>query len=141
MNLIEKAFDFAEEAHRGQIDDSGKPYFNHLCTVLDIVSQVTQDEEIQAAAMLHDTLEDTKTTFADLVEAFGERVAGLVLEVTHEKNHDTGGYYFPRLKSRDAILIKYADRLHNLSRMEPWDEKRREQYIKRSKFWKSNPYE
>ncbi len=136
-NLLKKAWEFAKKKHKGQLDDSGLPYENHPLMVSYILAFVTHDLEIIAAALLHDTLEDTDTTYQELVSKFNKRIADLVNEVTHEGEKDTHGYYFPRLKSRDAILIKFADRMANLSRMEPWDDKRRQHYLKTSKFWKS----
>jgi len=134
---IKRAIEFAENKHARQLDDSGLPYINHPMQVADIISKVTNDDTIICAALLHDTIEDTKTTYEELVDEFGKRVADLVMELTHEGKKDEKGYYFPRLKSRDAVLIKFADRMSNLSRMEPWDEKRRQHYLKQSKFWKS----
>ena len=131
---------FASEKHKDQKDDIGKPYFDtHILQVVSILEKVTQDPYILAAGFLHDTIEDTNTTYDELVENFGKRVADLVMEVTHDGKKDEIGYYFPRLKSKDAILIKFADRLSNLSRMEAWDIARQEHYLKKSKFWKSNP--
>lgn len=133
--LIKQAKEFAKLKHIDQLDDSGLPYIVHLEQVVNILGQVTSKDSIIVAAWLHDTLEDTKTTLYELKERFGQEVALLVYELTHEgdKIH---GYYFPRLKSRDAILIKFADRLSNLSRMESWPEKRRQHYLKKSVFWK-----
>lgn len=141
-DIIDKAEMFAQEKHKDQLDDSGKPYFNHCAQVADIVSLVTNDPDIIAAAYLHDTLEDTKTTYEELVQEFSEKVANLVREVTHEGTKDNVGYYFPNLKTKDGILIKFADRLSNLSRMEGvWDIARQEHYLGKSKFWKSHPKE
>ena len=137
MNKIEKAINFAREKHKGQLDDEGKDYFFHLEQVVDILQSVTDDEEIIASAYLHDTLEDTNTTYNELVEEFGVVVADLVNEVTHEGQKDEKGFYFPRLKSKKAILIKFADRLSNISRMNNWSESRKKQYLKKSKFWRS----
>lgn len=136
IEFISHAARFAIEKHKGQIDDNGKPHSDHVCKVADLVSQVYDDPDVVAAAYLHDTLEDTKTTYSELWHQFGQRVADLVNEVTHEGNKTTG-YYFPRLRSREAIIIKFADRLHNLSRMDAWSDRRKLHYLKRSKFWKS----
>lgn len=131
------AKEFAQIKHTGQLDDSGKDYFSsHIEQVVSILEKVTQDEDILSAAYLHDTIEDTQTTYEELVAGFGKRVADLVMEVTHEGKKDAYGRYFPRLKSREGILIKFADRLSNLSRMEPWNEQRKQHYLKKSKFWK-----
>lgn len=134
--LISVARGFAMYKHKDQKDDNGKPYFDHLHQVAQIVSQVTKDEKIIAAAYLHDTLEDTDTTYTDLLNNFGQEIADLVNEVTHEGKKDEYGYYFPRLHTREAILIKFADRLSNLSRMDAWSEERKKHYLKRSQFWK-----
>ncbi len=132
-----KAIQFAIEAHKGQKDDAGKDYFiEHVLRVGQIIEMVTDDEEVIAAAYLHDTIEDTTTTYIELVDTFSKRVADLVMEVTYEGKKDNYGRYFPRLKSKDGILIKFADRIQNLSRMEPWGTKRRKHYLGKSKFWK-----
>jgi len=139
-HLIARAKEFAEQKHGDQLDDSGLNYFiHHVLQVGQLVELVTKDDSIIAAAYLHDTLEDTDTTLSELEEKFDKRIAGLVHELTHEGHKDSRGYYFPQLKSRDAILIKFADRLSNLSRMEAWDDERKAQYIKKSKFWRTEP--
>ena len=137
--LIHKAREFARRKHNGQKDDSGKDYFiAHLEQVVRILYKVTEDHEIIAAGYLHDTLEDTDTKLMELKGLFGPNIAWIVYEVTCEKNEKTGLKYFPRLKSQKAILIKFADRLSNLSRMEPWSEDRRNHYLKKSRFWETN---
>jgi len=134
---IQEAYDFAQNKHGEQLDDSGKSYFiAHICQVAEILSKVTNDDDIICAGLLHDTLEDTDTLFVELQTRFGLRVADMVYQVTHDGTNDNYGYYFPRLESKDAILVKFADRLSNLSRMESWDKDRQEQYLKKSKFWK-----
>ncbi|MEQ1676621.1 MAG: HD domain-containing protein [Chitinophagaceae bacterium] len=138
VDLVDIAYNFAQQKHRGQQDDGGADYFlAHVVQVFNILRKVTDNQDILAAALLHDTLEDTETTYEELVNTFGIPVANLVMEVTHEGN-SKDGYYFPRLHSQHGIMIKMADRLSNISRMEPWDEKRREKYLKKTKFWKSS---
>ncbi|MDD3940557.1 MAG: HD domain-containing protein [Candidatus Pacebacteria bacterium] len=133
-----KAIAFAQEKHRGQLDDSGKDYFEEHCLqVYNILNTVTEDQNLLCAALLHDTYEDTDTTYEEVLQIFGRDIADLVNEVTQEGQKDSKGYYFPRLKTERGILLKFADRLSNLSRMEAWDDKRREHYLKKSKFWKS----
>lgn len=140
MSVLEKARDFAKLKHEKQKDDAGLNYFEtHLQVVVDILANVTDDENILAAGYLHDTVEDTETTYEELVKEFGKTIANLVMEVTHDGEKDKYGRYFPRLKSKEGILIKFADRLSNLSRMDVWDDKRKAQYLKKSKFWKTDP--
>lgn len=138
---ISKAIQFATAAHAGQFRDDGKtPYITHPEKVAEIISTVTNDEDLICAAWLHDTVEDTDTTIQDLQREFGDNVAALVWEVTHEGDK-THGYYFPHLESREGIMLKFADRLHNLSDMEAWSSKQTNHYLKKSKFWASEPKE
>ena len=58
------------------------------------------------------------------------------MEVTHEGERDAYGYYFPRLETQEAILLKLLDRASNISRMNAWDDDRKAQYLKKTKFWK-----
>lgn len=86
MTLFEKALAFAIKAHEGQKRKrSGTPYILHPCEAAAIAATLTSDEEVLAAVLLHDTLEDTDTTAHQLKEAFGERVMQLVEGETEEK--------------------------------------------------------
>ena len=134
MNKIEKAKLFAKNKHRGQLDDNGESYYHSHCVqTYEILKCITDNEDILCAGLLHDTLEDTNTLYEELERRFGKKVADLVYQVTKEK--DDGRGYFPRLKDEHAILIKFADRLSNLSRMNCWDDKKKRWYLKKSKFW------
>lgn len=133
---IAGAIVFASGKFANMLDDAGLPKVYHSIAVGDLVSKLTDNLEVIQAAYLHDTLEDTDTTLKELDETFGVQVAELVMQVTHKGSKETG-YYFPYLKSRDAILIKFCDRVHNISRMDCWDEKRREHYLKNSRFWRT----
>jgi len=134
---INKAIRFAIEKHKGQKDDANKDVFEtHLKVVGETLQRLTNDVDVICAGYLHDTLEDTNTSLKELMLNFGNNVAGLVYQCTDEGKKDSYGKYFPRLKSKDAILIKFIDRASNLQRMELWSEKRKDQYLRRSKFWK-----
>lgn len=139
INQTEKtrrALIYAREAHSGQKDDGGNDYMVHCCQVAELISIVLPlEEDLICAAYLHDTIEDTEITFQDIQENFGREVAELVHEVTHEGKKEEIGYWFPRLRSRRGIILKFADRLSNLSRMDCWNEKRQDQYLGKSKFW------
>lgn len=139
-NIIHTARELAKECHRGQLDDSGEVYYeSHLCQVAEIVMIIApNDHNLIAAAYLHDTIEDTDMTYDLLREVMGQDIADLVHEVTHEGKKDEKGYYFPRLHTQRGILLKFADRLSNLSRLDCWNEARQQQYLRKSKFWKSS---
>jgi hypothetical protein len=138
-DIRKRAYVFARRAHAGLVDDEGKDYFfTHLLPVYKIINLLAPtDVNLHCAALLHDTLEDTPTKFFDLENMFGIDIAYLVLEVTHERTADDLSWYFPHLKSQRGILLKFADRTSNISRMKAWDTKRQQKYLDKSKFWVS----
>ena len=146
-NWESHVYRFAKSAHKLQLDDGQNSYFEahilHVVSIAKAMCSAIKDEKtkrnIIRAAYLHDTIEDTDTGTGELVKEFGKEVASLVLELTHDGKKDQHGYYFPRLQSENAILVKFADRLSNLSRMDPWDVARRAQYLRKSKFWRAFP--
>lgn len=123
VGLILDAVAFAAEKHRNQHrkDAEGSPYINHpvsLARTL-LVTGGVNDPQILAAALLHDTIEDTDTTAAELKQRFGDRVASIVQEVTDDKSlpkderkrrQESEGYK----KSAEAKLVKIADKISNL---------------------------
>ena len=117
------ATDFAAERHRNQRrkDHEASPYINHplaLARHLAVVGGI-EDAEVLMAALLHDTIEDTETTAEDLQSRFGQRVAGIVAEVTDDKSlpkprrKELQVEHAPH-KSREAALVKLADKTCNL---------------------------
>lgn len=133
MDLEKQAFTFASLKHKDQCDDAGRSYFDaHIVQVVEILKLVTQDVNLICAAYLHDTIENCNVTYDEINNLFNKEIADLVLEVTKESQNN-----FPKLKSRNAILLKFADRLSNLSRMESWSEDRKLKYLASSKFWKT----
>ena len=137
--IVIQAYNYASEKHKGQKDDVGNDYFKaHCFVVYKILNEIYVNDNLLCAGLLHDTLEDTDTTHKELKKEFNQDIADLVKEVSHKGKKDNSGYYFPNLKTERGIILKYADRISNLSRMNCWNKKRREQYLKKSKFWKSN---
>ena len=89
QSLLQRAIEFAAEKHAGQFRKGTTiPYFTHVMEAMEIVSRMTEDEEIRAAAVLHDTLEDTDTGKDELVRNFGQRVADLVAAESENKRED-----------------------------------------------------
>ena len=87
--LLEKAIMFAARKHSGQVRKGTTiPYLTHVMEAMEIVCRMTEDEELRAAAVLHDTLEDTPTTKDELAGAFGRRVADLVAAESENKRED-----------------------------------------------------
>jgi len=137
--LVDKALEFASEKHKGQLDDQGRPYFfAHIVQVHSILKDVTDDEEVLCAGILHDVIEYTDTGYDDLIREFNKPIADLVWELTQQGDWEKG-YYFPYLKTRKAVMVKFADRLSNLSRMDDWPGDRQQDYLGMSRFWPVEP--
>lgn len=123
MNIVAKAFEFAERAHDGQFRKyTGEPYFIHPARVCATVAEVTDDPEILAAALLHDVVEDTGTTCDDIEDEFTERVANLVFclsDVATIKDGNRAARNQVNVRHYacahpDAKTIKLADILDNV---------------------------
>ncbi len=124
------AWNFAKQAHKGQVRKFiNKPYFGaHVVRVNGIVKQYTTDEDLLCAALLHDTLEDCyedpEVGLVELKELFGNRVGNLVWELTSDGDEIDDNYDGSKTEyltdkmihmSDDALIIKLADRLQNIS--------------------------
>ena len=122
VRQLTKALAFAAEAHRNhrRKGASQEPYINHLIEVLDLVASVEDDDmDVLVAALLHDALEDTGTSYEKLVATFGERVARIVQENSDDMTLPKPERQRARLagiakKSREARLVKFADIISNL---------------------------
>ncbi len=116
-----KAAEFAKKAHDGQFRRGGNPYYFHVQSVAQLVKEHTDDDDIIAAAYLHDTLEDCEVTLEELSICFGERVSALVQELTNNETllEELGKeeYMVRKLSamSADALLIKLCDTLNNMT--------------------------
>lgn len=123
-NSISKALEFAVEVHYHQRrKGDNKPYIIHPLGVALIVAKVGAADETIAAALLHDVLEDTKTTRAQLQERFGEKISKIVDELTEQNKSlpwkvrkDEVLKHIPQI-SEEALLVKAADLVFNLSSM------------------------
>ena len=120
-----KAYRYAQEAHAGQQRASGEPYFIHPCAVAEILMDLGLDAATIAAALLHDVIEDTPVTDEDIRREFGEEVLQLVSGVTKlekiefkskeaEEAENFRKIFVAMAKDIRVIIIKLADRLHNM---------------------------
>lgn len=135
---VRKAYEFAENLHRSQVRLSGEPYIFHPLSVAVILAQMEMDEDTIIAALLHDTVEDTNCTSQDLVLEFGEQVAELVDGVTklgripyssqeEQQVENLRKMFMAMAKDIRVILIKLADRLHNLRTLKSMPEEKQRQ--------------
>lgn len=129
ITLIRRAYEFSEHAHVGQRRSSGEPFIEHCHEVALILAELHLDSVTIAAGLLHDVVEDTKFTLDDLRERFGEEVADLVDGVTkiglvtYSSHEEQQVEYFRKMllsmaKDIRVILIKLADRMHNMRTLE-----------------------
>ena len=166
--LVERAYRVAEEAHRDQIRQSGRPYISHCLEVAGILAEMRAPAEVIAAGLLHDTVEDTPITLRDIKTDFGDTVANLVDGVTKltnlprvsrgdqhledENNTDNNQSQNEKLNTKSrkqelasetlrktflamgddvrVVLIKLADRLHNMRTLNFVSEEKRKRIAK-----------
>ncbi len=126
INKISSAFEFARDAHKDQKRISGTPYISHPLAVATIVADMQMDVDSVCAALLHDVVEDTSYSYEDIRQKFGEQVAVLVdgvtkldkIEFSNKEERDMENLrkmFLAMAKDIRVIIIKFADRMHNLS--------------------------
>ena len=129
---LTKAFDFAVKAHKNQKRKSGDPYVIHPVAVANILSDLRLDSATIVTGLLHDTIEDTNATYEVVLKEFGKEVADLVDGVTKisalesKANENSRAENFRKLilaTSKDirVLLVKLADRLHNMRTIKAFD--------------------
>ncbi|MEO1536775.1 MAG: bifunctional (p)ppGpp synthetase/guanosine-3',5'-bis(diphosphate) 3'-pyrophosphohydrolase [Pseudomonadota bacterium] len=124
-DLIRRAFDYGHRMHEGQFRHSGEPYFTHPVAVAAILTEQSLDDATIITALLHDIIEDTRSTYVDIEKEFGGEVAELVDGVTKLTNLQLSSVetkqaenfrklFMAMSKDLRVILVKLADRLHNM---------------------------
>lgn len=138
-NNLDKALKYATIMHEGQLRYGGVLYINHPKRVAQYVRKYKQSNSIEMLMMcayLHDTLEDTKATYYDLVNIFGPQVASIVLELTTDEDlkKEIGKERYLEIKMKNmsswALVIKLCDRLDNISDLENASIQFRQKYTK-----------
>ena len=125
LDLVYDAYNFGKKAHNGQKRKSGEPYFNHCVAVATILADWGMDQNMVIGGLLHDTIEDTEVTKEDISSRYGDDVLHLVESVTnlseikfnsrnHRKAENFMKMFISFANDIRAIIIKLADRLHNL---------------------------
>ncbi len=128
-DFVRRAYAFAEEAHRPQKRQSGEPYFSHVAAVAFLLADLRMDVATICTGLLHDTVEDTPATHGQLVEHFGEEVAGLVDGVTKLGQMELRSKRTKQAENLQklvvaisadirVLIVKLCDRLHNMKTLD-----------------------
>src|SRR3954465_11185415 len=129
-DLLVRAYRFSEQAHRGQVRNSGDPYVTHCGDVAKILADLQLDSTTVASGLIHDVVEDTTITVAEVEREFGKDIAGIVDGLTKIAKLPSGGSHEERqvesyrklllsiAKDARVIIVKLADRLHNMRTLE-----------------------
>jgi GTP diphosphokinase / guanosine-3',5'-bis(diphosphate) 3'-diphosphatase len=123
--LIRKAYAYGMAMHDGQMRKSGEPYFTHPVAVAAILTEQQLDDATIITALLHDTIEDTKSTYSEVANLFGDEIAELVdgvtkltnLQLSNTESQQAENFrklFMAMSKDLRVILVKLADRLHNM---------------------------
>ena len=136
LSLVWKAYQLSQESHKNQFRKSGEPYFTHCESVGRILANWNIDVETIVAGLLHDVIEDTSITKEDISKEFNKDIGNLVEGVTklsgikfnskkQEQAENFMKMFISMAKDIRVILIKFADRLHNMSTIEHLSESKR----------------
>jgi guanosine-3',5'-bis(diphosphate) 3'-pyrophosphohydrolase len=129
LSLIRKAWEFSLQHHRGQMRASGEPYIIHPLEVAEVLAEMKMDSTSIAAGLLHDSVEDTPATNEEIAAGFGEQVAHIVEGVTNidkiqfanredRQAENVRKMLLAMVTDVRVVLIKLADRLHNMRTLE-----------------------
>ena len=128
LDMLMLAYEYAKEAHRGQIRKTGEPYIHHCLAVANYLAELRMDKSMILAGLLHDVPEDTERTLTDIKKEFGEDVAWLVEGITklgHLKYRGVQRYvenlrrmFVSMAQDIRVVIIKLCDRIHNLSTLD-----------------------
>lgn len=135
--LIRKAYEFTDRAHAGQYRDSGDPFVEHCLNVAFILAEHHMDSDTIAAGLLHDIIEDAGASLPEIKREFGDDIAEMVDGLTKMSGLKFGSLaeqqvvYFRKMllsmaKDIRVIVIKFADRLHNMRTLDPLPQKKQQ---------------
>ena len=134
MNLS-GCIEYMKQKHEGQLRKQGTPYFMHPLEVSNILKTKGFDENYQIAGLFHDLLEDTDTTYEEILALTNEKIASVVKIVTKEKGYIMSEYIDRISKDEMAKMVKLADRIHNISEAYLADKDFIDKYVNETIEW------
>ena len=132
---LQMALEYATKKHDGQFRKEGIPYISHPIAVAEYVRDWGYDESYQIAALFHDLLEDTDATETEIEDIGGKEVLQTVKLLTKKESYVMSDYVNAIKKNQMAMVVKTADRLHNLRSAVHTDNTFKRRYIAESKIW------
>ena len=130
--------EYIKEKHKGQKRKQGTPYYTHPLAVSNILKEKGFPVDYQIAGLFHDLLEDTDTSYEEILKISNHKIAEAVRLVTKEKGY-VMDEYIKRIRNNDmARMVKLADRIHNLSETHLTSKEFQERYIKETEDWYIN---
>jgi len=141
LEIVRKAYEYSQKFHAGQTRASGEPYLVHPLSVASVLAELKMDPVSVAAGLLHDSVEDTSVTIVDIRKEFGEQVAHIVEGVTkisqidfatreEQQAENLRKMMLAMVDDIRVVLIKLADRLHNMRTLEHLDPDRQQKIAK-----------
>src|SRR5579863_6008902 len=141
LELVRKAYEYSQKNHAGQLRASGEPYLVHPLGVAQVLAEMKMDAVAIAAGLLHDSVEDTSVTIVDIRKEFGEQVAHIVEGVTkisqidfatreEQQAENLRKMMLAMVDDIRVVLIKLADRLHNMRTLEHLEPERQQKIAK-----------
>lgn len=132
---VENYIEFIKEKHKGQKRIQGTEYYLHPIQVANILKEKGFDENYQIVALFHDLLEDTNTTYEEILKISNKNIADAVVLLSKEPNYIMEQYMKKIKENEIAKMVKLADRLHNLSEVHFASRKFIDKYINETKEW------
>lgn len=132
---VENYIEFIKEKHKGQKRIQGTEYYLHPIQVANILKEKGFDENYQIVALFHDLLEDTNTTYEEILKISNKNIADAVVLLSKEPNYIMEQYMKKIKENEIAKMVKLADRLHNLSEAHFASGKFIDKYINETKEW------
>src|SRR6202789_3879173 len=141
LSLVRKAYEYSQKNHAGQTRASGEPYLVHPLSVAQVLAEMKMDAVAISAGLLHDSVEDTSVTIVDIRKEFGEQVAHIVEGVTkisqidfatreEQQAENLRKMMLAMVDDIRVVLIKLADRLHNMRTLEHLTPRRQQKIAK-----------